>query len=538
MKHMQIQAVALTVLLLAGCGDDDAITPDSTAFHFPKHTMCIGCHQQMVDEGGRDVSIGTFWESTMMANAARDPYWLASVRRETLVNPALAEIIEDKCANCHTPKAHFGNTLVGRTTRLFDDGVLNPDHEQYTLAVDGVSCTVCHQIEPDNFGLPESFSGGYLIDPDLDRGERRIYGSLGTTEALAQRMTKTSGFVPVQSAHLTDAAMCGTCHTLFTPTVNAAGEVVGEFPEQTVFLEWQNSSFSPSVSCTVCHMPIAEGSVTLSIIGDTTGRAPFRRHDFVGANSYVPGLLDRYRDELGVEAPSSSFVDTANRAIRQLQERTATVDVSGSVNGGELALTVEVTSLTGHKLPTGFPSRRVWLHVVVTDDASQTLFESGAPQANGSIAGNDNDADPAVYEPHYDEITTAGQVQIYETILGDLDDNVTTVLLHAGGYLKDNRLLPLGFSASFDHPDIGVRGAAASDTSFSAGGDTVNYRIDVAGATGGLLVQVRLLYQSIAHRWAVNLADHDAPEINRFVGYYTAEPELPVEVTAAELALP
>ena len=126
-------------------------------------------------------------------------------------------------------------------------------------------------------------------------------------------------------------------------------------------------------------------------------------------------------------------------------------------------------------------------------------------------------------------------MQIYETILGDVGDHVTTVLLHAAGYLKDNRLLPEGFSASLDDPDIGVRGEALTDTSFTAGGDTVTYRVDVSGATGGLTVRVRLLYQSIASRWALNLADRDAPEINRFVGYYTDEPEQPVEVATTTL---
>jgi len=524
------------MVLVVSCGDDaDPVEPP---FHFPNHKMCVGCHQRMIDGDGLDVSIGTFWEGTMMANAARDPYWLATVRHETLANPAFAEIIENKCSNCHTPKAHFGATLAGLSTRLLDDGVLNPGNELYDLAVDGVSCTVCHQIEPDNFGLPESFSGGYLIDADLPRGERVIYGSLGATPELAARMARTSGFVPVQSTHLTESAMCATCHTLFTPTVDAAGEIVGEFPEQTAYLEWQSSSFAPVVGCTTCHMPIAPGEVTLSVIGDAVGRSPFRRHDFVGANSYMPRLMDRHREELDVNALSSSLESTANRAVRQLQESTATVDATGTENSGELALTVDISSLPGHKLPTGFPSRRVWLHVVVTDDASQTLFESGAPQADGSIAGNDNDADAMVYEPHYDEITTADQVQIYETIIGDVDDNVTTVLLLAAGYLKDNRLLPQGFSASLDDPDIGVRGAALSDTSFTAGGDTVRYRIDVSGATGTIVVRVRLLYQSIAHRWAMNLADQQAPEISRFTGYYESDPELPVEITAAAFTIP
>ena len=63
----------------------------------------------------------------------------------------------------------------------------------------------------------------------------------------------------------------------------------------------------------------------------------------------------------------------------------------------------------------------------------------------GLIVGNDNDADPTRYEPHYREITNPQQVEIFEPILKDEHGHVTTGLLSAVGYLKDNRLLPDGF---------------------------------------------------------------------------------------------
>ncbi len=90
-----------------------------------------------------------------------------------------------------------------------------------------------------------------------------------------------------------------------------------------------------------------------------------------------------------------------------------------------------VENLTGHKLPTAFPSRRAWLHFVVRDRDGRVVFESGAINPDGSIAGNDNDADKTKYEPHYREITSAEQVEIYEDILGDPEGKVTTGLLQA-----------------------------------------------------------------------------------------------------------
>ena len=53
-----------------------------------------------------------------------------------------------------------------------------------------------------------------------------------------------------------------------------------------------------------------------------------------------------------------------------------------------------------------------------------------------------------------------------------------------------------------------------------AGGDRVEYLVDVSGANGAVTVSVDLLFQSIGYRWAENLRDYDAAETNRFVGYY------------------
>jgi hypothetical protein len=162
----------------------------------------------------------------------------------------------------------------------------------------------------------------------------------------------------------------------------------------------------------------------------------------------------------------------------------------------------------------------VWLHVTVKDREGRVVFESGALNPQGSIVGNDNDADPARYEPHHAEITRGEDVQIYESILGDSQGRVTTGLLRAVLYLKDNRILPQGFDRQGASEDIAVRGAAERDADFAAGSDLVRYRVGVDGGAGPYRVEAELWYQPIAYRWAHNLSDYDAFETNRFVTYY------------------
>jgi hypothetical protein len=185
-------------------------------------------------------------------------------------------------------------------------------------------------------------------------------------------------------------------------------------------------------------------------------------------------------------------------------------------------LDVSVTSTTGHKLPTGYPSRRVWLHLTLRDAAGRMVFESGAVDARGAIAGNDNDVDAARVEPHYDEITRPDQVQIYESVMADRSGQPTTGLLFGVTFLKDNRLLPRGFDKATAADDVAVRGGAATDSTFAGGGDRIRYAIDTGAAAGPFTAEVELRYQPIAYRWARNLASYDAAETRRFVSFYDA----------------
>ena len=174
----------------------------------------------------------------------------------------------------------------------------------------------------------------------------------------------------------------------------------------------------------------------------------------------------------------------------------------------------------GHKFPTAYPSRRAWLHLTVTDAAGRVAFESGAFQADGSIVGNDNDVDGTRFEPHHQAITDAAQVQIYEAIMADQTGRVTTGLMSAGEWLKENRLLPTGFDRTTTDGRVAVVGEARSDGDFDAGGDRVRYAVDVDPADGPFTVSVELWFQPVAYRWAENLADYGTFETDRFVRYY------------------
>jgi hypothetical protein len=196
-------------------------------------------------------------------------------------------------------------------------------------------------------------------------------------------------------------------------------------------------------------------------------------------------------------------------------------------------MNVTVTNNAGHKFPTGFPSRQAWLHVTVTDAEGTLAFESGAPQADGTISGNDADADANAFEPHYDEITSADEVQIYQSIMADSDEQITQTLLRALSYPKDNRLLPDGFDKTTAEDSFAVHGNAEEDNDFVGGGDEVGYVIDTTGFAGPFTVTAELLYQSVSFRFANDLRSDSGDEIDTFLSMFDAADLTPVVVDLA-----
>src|SRR5262245_26171825 len=291
---------------------------------------CVACHNSLVTASGEDVSIGSMWRATMMANSARDPYWQASVRRETIDHPKRAADIQDECASCHMPMTRRIAAANGGKGEVFAhlpvDAHSTSDWDR--LAADSVSCTVCHQIAPDTLGTRASFNANFVMKAVAPDGARRIYGPYQIDDGRRTIMHSVSGFVQEEAAHLKQSELCASCHTLITEALGPTGEVIGSLPEQMNYQEWKHSEFSQNGrSCQSCHMPAAPGPIRIaSVLGDQ--RDSLARHVFVGGNAHMLGILNRYRAALGVTALPSELERTAQATIRQLQQDTATLAVT------------------------------------------------------------------------------------------------------------------------------------------------------------------------------------------------------------------
>lgn len=517
----------------------DAGDPAFSTSHFSGSQNCAMCHNGIVDNQSKDVSIVTDWSSTMMANSSRDPFWRAKVRSEMARHPELQSVINDKCSKCHAPMANAqakkDNTIASQT--IFDGGILDVGHAKHNAAMDGVSCTLCHQIPATPaLGTLATMSGNYAInDTKTIYGP---YGGPGDTALFTMPMVMHTGYTPTYGAHTKDSKLCASCHNLKTPYVDSAGNVLSttpesEFPEQTPYMEWEHSSYVGQKSCQGCHMSRTDG-VKISTMGMSGLRNNFAIHDLVGANKLMLDILNNNKNQLGVL--SNNFAETLTKTDAMLKSAATVSVVEQRSTPNALDFTLKVTSTTGHKLPTAYPSRRAILHVTVSNALNQVVWESGKVNADGSIEGIDADDNGNTFEPHYDQITAEDQVQVYEAIMGNNEGEVTYTLLRGKEYLKDNRILPTGFNKANAQADVRVVGAALSDSNFIGGSDQISYQIGGLPA-GNYTVKAELVYQTLSRAFAEDLfSDTTTPEVVDFKTMFDASSQKSSVIASAQFS--
>ncbi len=547
---------------------------------FSEAAECANCHESNgvimqypnpeVMLSTDDVSASTQWKHTVMANSFNDPYWQAAVEDEVDSFPHLSGFIQDTCTTCHAPMGRTHAHQQNPDAEYRIDTARSEDH-----AREGVSCTACHLMQDNG-----TFSGGYIIS-DTDKN---IYGPYPNPLTGPMNNQTQLGYTPVNGSHVESSSFCASCHTLYTPALDPetgapSGPNTGlpsatnGFLEQGPYLEWQNSVYSVAsgpqqAQCQDCHMPVPTDTYQTPVSTmppQTSGnappdRAPYAQHTLVGGNTHLLQILRDYRSELGIAASTTAEgFDDQIALTRNFLGSAASVALSSpAVAGSNLIFDIAVTNNAGHKVPSAYPSRRMWLHVVVKDANDHIIFESGKPDARGYISTDearlkadcmsahklDGFDSGLCYEPHRDVITDATQVAIYETVLGDINDNITHTLLQGAQYLKDNRIPPAGFTnakAALIETQT-IPAGVAGDNDFNCvnaaegcGADSVHYQVNIDGQTGPYSVEARLLYQATQPGF-VDGMHNTGDRVNRFKVMYDAVPPI-VETLATATSL-
>jgi hypothetical protein len=351
----------------------------------------------------------------------------------------------------------------------------------------------------------------------------------------------------MHGAHLVNSNVCADCHTLITNSVDLEGNLTGEiYVEQATYHEWLNSAFSgegieipdefenQEASCQSCHMPRIEDPVIISSgYAFLEPRTPYGLHTLVGANTAMLEILRDNVEELGLTATAEQFDSTIAYTRNMLLEQSIELEVFENLNDEslELSFTVLLKNKAGHKFPSGYPARRAFIEAIVVFN-EDTLFHSGKMDASGSRILGSDDFGLATFEPHYDVVTDDSQVLIYEQVSADINYNPTNVLEQAFVSVKDNRLVPIGFSMNHSTYDTtSLAGAVLEDPNFNilelsgesgSGSDMVTYKMPDTDEFNAIdwgnpaTIIVNVYYQSMPPRWVESMFDWDLQPISTF----------------------
>ena len=511
--------------------------------YFTGSGNCVNCHapdpsgEALVDENGHTVSPVADWQATMMANSARDPFWKAKVAHEGLVNPEHRESIENVCTACHAPQGFHEAHLTGSAG---PNGYTMEDLADDALGLDGVGCAACHTI--DDINLAGRSNGDLPINP-----ENVAWG--GFENPWDGLMSGQTGFIPVYGEHMRNSEVCASCHSLYVHTQDLEGEETGQvYFEQTTYLEWVNSAFNAeNVQCQGCHMPLVDGGAIAATQPNWLFPQRFGKHHLVGGNAFMLKLMRDNSVALDLSASPAQYDSTIARTEHYLQNETAQLMVSQLPSqAGEWKFEVEIENAAGHKLPSGYPSRMVFLEFILTSRSGDTLFHSGKWTQEDGVIGRD-----LTYEPHWNEISSEDQVQVYETVFGDVSGTPTQLLERASILLKDNRIPPRGFYSNHVAYDTVRFGPMAElDLDFNhfremdgSGGDEGSatdrlvYKIaDVSGSTS-VEAQVRLHYLAVPARWVSGMFEYadQSEAIATFESMFNAADRTPVLMKSANV---
>jgi len=391
---------------------------DVPAEGFVDADYCGQCHGGGIDGDYSYLPTDT-WAGTMMANAARDPVFLAALTIANQDEPGVGTY----CLRCHAPLGFVREHASSPDGSLLDD-----------VDKQGVGCEVCHRATQSS-----GASAPYLLS-DAQLVFTADTAKHGPYEGALSPVHDT-----VEDKGLSDSRFCGQCHFVTNPgrhLRNAQGlETQLDFPLDTTFVEWANSSYADAASanhasCQDCHMKPKSGKFLVS--DDAT--APLRmnppRHEFVGGNVWgIDAVMAANPDRAMTYGIAFSNARTKAEANLRNAVTLTVLAAPERIRAGEmLEVKARIENRTGHKFPTGYAeSRRAWVSLMLVDaDLVKHPLVGAYDEETGDIA-----MDPPTH--------------VYRARHGRFEGNVALEEEHLARHdmiLSDTRIPPLGFVAT------------------------------------------------------------------------------------------
>jgi hypothetical protein len=477
--------VVVLVFVSVGVGDIylPGMQPEEAGIEFAKVQQCRMCHSKMKN---KDADIYETWQGGMMAQAARDPLYRATL---TIANQDVAGVGEF-CWRCHTPRGW----LEGRSSAA--DGSLLNTEDMY-----GVSCDVCHKfIDPlsdEAKQLVKDVPPGYGNAMIVADPANVVRGPYDDSKGAMPHETKQSDF------HAS-GNLCGTCHNISNPLY--AKDVKTQEPAlfghvERTFSEWQLSDYAKQGtegSCQSCHYPQIKGGSKAAKYS-SVHRDYFVQHGPVGGSTWVQDATAYLWPDADL---SKAALKAGKKKAGELLRTAAELKVSFPDDG---TARLRITNLTGHKLPSGYPEgRRMWINVRFLDAGGDVIREIGRYDSKEDTLFGKTVTVPTLLD--------AGATKVYE-VKPAMSEAVAKKHGKKAGpsfhfvlndtIAKDNRIPPKGFNnAKFAEHLSAPVGAEYADGQYW---DDTDYTLP----DGCAKVAIKLMYQSASWEYIQFLAEEN-----------------------------
>ncbi len=431
MNHLRLITIAVIFVLVVFISLARAevflpgMQPKEAGIEFAKVQQCRMCHAN-TKNGPADPFFS--WQNSMMAHAAKDPLFRASLTIANQDIPGVGEF----CLRCHAPRGWLEDR-----SKPADGSALNEED------MHGVSCDICH----------------HLIDPLSDEARKLIkdvppgYGNAmmvaDPTNTVRGPFGDGTGAMPhntMKSDYHASSSLCATCHNISNPL--QADDVKTQPPYtfghiERTYSEWVLSDFAKQGkkgTCQSCHYPTVEGGGQASRFGSPR-RDYFVMHGPVGGSIWVHDVTWLMWDGQGMDRKA---MDAGKQRALELLKTAASLRLT-PLGPGKMVL--RITNLAGHKLPSGYPEgRRMWINITYFDSSGTVLREVGRYGPKKDTISNEPVTAPMLLDPEYTRVyeclpaISEAQAAKYGKTPGKSFHFVLNDII-----AKDNRIPPKGF---------------------------------------------------------------------------------------------
>jgi hypothetical protein len=524
--------------------------------------LCFRCHGVM---GKRQLDIDNNYDPTAPNPKNPEPnfsldfvyntkltdknFKYGALARDGVSCAACHHIVEDKTPPGQNPLKFFlENRITGQFSIGKRDEMFGPFEDNSVSPRPTEANTISPHPMKESLGVEPKYNA-YIKDSRLCGNCHTINLPVMDQKPFGHSLEQVTYLEWLNSEFQTDfkpgpnAKSCQDCH-MSSSYANAQNNV--NIPLiQTAFADVQDDTY-----------PAADHLAPMDQVRARFRDKGFVRHQFQGLNIFLLEMFNNQfmtpdtskppnfsNDILGVR--KSDYMSTLNNDLQNAisnfvqaaQHETATVEVTRpEVVAQKLISDVTVTNKTGHRFPSGVGFRRAFIEFDVIDSSAidpatgkpKIVWSSGATNSEGFIVDKDGNILETEYigtsrnkkgpgQPHFwgkdHPISSSKQVQIYEELIKDSDGNLTTSFIRRDASVKENRLLPKGWSregpapsslsGEFLHSTF-PEGDAAKDPTYLNGSGTsrVRYEVPLSQFPRGidpskLTVKATLYYQSI-----------------------------------------